>query len=152
MKEYLKKSWYFWIWIIFEILGQKLIGRNSSLYPFFTAGVIAIFELYILLKLPYSERLWIYEGNANDPKCIYVRWMGLIPILASSYFFRTTGLGFVIYPTILERCIFYFIGTELYKNKVKTDLRNSGKAIAIITIIILGIIVYYGYIISRDFK
>lgn len=73
-------------------------------------------------------------------------------MLALSYFFRTTGLGFVLYPTILERCIFYFLGTESYKNEVKTDLSNSGKAIAVITIIVLGIIVYYGYIIFKDFN
>ncbi len=79
---------FFLVWLVLEILGQKLIGGNSSIYPFFTVGVVAIFELYILLKLPYFKKLLIYEESTNNPKYTQMRWAGLVPILALTYFSR----------------------------------------------------------------
>ena len=79
---------FFLVWLVLEILGQKLIGGNSSIYSFFAAGAAAVFELYILLKLPYFEKLLIYEESANNSKYTQIRWAGLVPILALTYFSR----------------------------------------------------------------
>ena len=59
MKEHWRRAWFVWVWLILEILGQKLIGGNSPIYSLFTAGIVAIFELYILLKFPHFEKLLI---------------------------------------------------------------------------------------------
>ena len=142
MNEYWRKSWYFWVGIIFEILGQKLIGRETSVYPFFTAGVVAVFELYILLKLTYSENLWLYEESANNPKCIKIRWIGLLPILAWSYFTRMTAWYFFIYFPLTETVTLYFAGTEETKNKIRADILDNAKGIAIMLIIIGGVVLY----------
>lgn len=108
--------WYFWACFMFGIFGKKLIGADSSIYPFFMMGVVAIFELYILLKFPYSEKLWIYEESENKPK--YIRWIGLIPILAISYFCRTTILYVLIYCPLTEVAVIYFTGTKEEKSKL----------------------------------
>lgn len=79
-------------------------------------GIVAIFELYILLKFPYYEKLWLYEESANKSK--YIRWIGLIPILAISYFYRTTILYVLIYCPLIEAVVIYFTGTKEEKNKI----------------------------------
>lgn len=109
--------WYFWACLMFGIFGKKLISTDSSIYPFFMMGIVAIFELYILLKFPYSEKLWLYKESANKPKCI--RWIGLIPILATSYCYRTTILYVLIYCPLTENAVIYFTGTKEEKNKVR---------------------------------
>ena len=149
MKDYLQKSWRFWVWIILEILGYKLIGRETSIYPFFTMGIVAIFELYILLKLPYSEKLWIYEESANNSKCVIARRCGFIPILALSYFSRTTLWYFIFYYATLEGAVFYFAGTEEERNKVRADIFDKMKGIIIGAIVLTAILVSYAYMHSK---
>jgi len=143
MKDYLKKSWYVWIWLVFDIFGPMLMGLYSPVYPFFTAGVVAIFELYILLKLPYSEKLLVYEKNANNPMYIKIRWAGLIPILAVSYFSRTLMWYFLFYYPLTEMFILYFFGTEEEKNKARADIFNNIKGIMIAVIVLIVILVPY---------
>ena len=152
MKEYLRKSWHFWVCGILEILGQKLIGRNSSIYPFFTMGVVAIFELYILLKLPYSEKLWIHEESADNPKCTQIRWIGLIPILAVSFFSRTTLWYFIAYYETLERAVLYFAGTEEEKEKARKDVSDKITTAIIIAAVFIGVLIYYAHTISTEIK
>ncbi|MBO4405258.1 MAG: hypothetical protein J5821_00840 [Alphaproteobacteria bacterium] len=108
--------WYFWVCLMFGLFGKKLISTDSSIYPFFMMGVVAIFELYILLKLPYSEKLWIYEESENKPK--YIRWIGLIPILAVSYIYKTTVLYVLIYCPLTEAAVIYSTGTKEEKSKL----------------------------------
>ena len=108
--------WYFWACFMFGLFGKKLISPDSSIYPFFMMGVVAIFELYILLKLPYYEKLWMYEASTNKPK--FIRWIGLIPILAISYIYRTTILYVLVYCPLTEAAIIYFTGTKEEKNKL----------------------------------
>ncbi len=97
--------WYFWACLVFEMLGRKSISMDSSIYPFFVMGLVAIFELYILLKLPYAEKLRIHEENEDNPKCRQIRWIGLIPILAISYIYRTTILYVLIYCPLTEASV-----------------------------------------------
>jgi len=151
MKDHLQKSWHFWVWIILEILGQKLIGRDSAIYPFFTTGVVAIFELYILFKLPYSEKLWIYEESANNSKCIVARWCGLVPILALSYFSRTMVWYFIAYYETLERVILRFAGTEEEKEKARKDITDKVTTAIIIAIVFIGVVAYYAYTLRLKF-
>jgi len=151
MKDHLQKSWHFWVWIILEILGQKLIGRDSTIYPFFTMGVVAIFELYILFKLPYSEKLWIYEESANNPKCMQVRWIGLLPILALSYFSRTMVWYFIAYYETLERAVLRFAGTEEEKEKARKDITDKVTTAIIIAIVFIGVVAYYAYTLRLKF-
>jgi hypothetical protein len=153
MKEYLQKSvkkwwgesWYLWIGIILEVLGQKLIGREAPIYPFFTTGVVAVFELYVLLKLPYSENLWLYEESPNNPKCTQIRWIGLIPILAVSYFTRTPLWYFWFYISLSETITLFFAGTEETKNKMRADGFRNVRSSIITVIIIAVILTAYAY-------
>ena len=140
MKEHWRR-WYVWIWLILEILGQKLIGRDS--YPFFTMGVVAVFELYILLKLPYSEKLLVYEESSNNPMYIKIRWAGLIPILALTYFSRTLIWYFLFYYPLTEMAVSCFFGTEEEKNKARADIFSNMKGIGIAVIILIAILVPY---------
>lgn len=139
MKDRWRKSWFFWVWLVLEILRHKLIGENSPIYPFFTAGVVAIFELYILLKLPYFEKLLVYEESANNPKYMQIRWAGLIPILALTYFSRALVWYFVFY----QMAVSYFFGTEDEKNKARADILDNTKGIAIAVIVLIAILVPY---------
>ncbi|MBO7536805.1 MAG: hypothetical protein J6T29_00505 [Alphaproteobacteria bacterium] len=143
MKDRWKKSWYVWIWLVLEILGKRLIGGNSPIYPFFTAGVVAIFEIYILLKLPYFEKLLVYEESANNPKYTQIRWIGLIPILALTCFSRTLMWYFVFYYPLTEMAVLYFFGTEEEKNKVRADIFVDMKGLAIVVIVLIAILVPY---------
>ena len=143
MSERWRKSWYIWAWVVFEILGRKLIGDNSPVYPFFTMGVVAIFELYILFRFPYSEKLWIHEESADNPKCTQIRWIGLIPILAWSYFSRITAWYFIVYFPLTEIVTLYFAGTEEEKNKVRADVSEDLKGTGIMVIIVAAILVPY---------
>ncbi len=143
MKDRWKKSWYVWIWLVLEILGKRLIGGNSSIYPFFAAGVVAVFELYILLKLPYFEKLLVYEESANNPKYTQIRWIGLIPILALTCFSRTLMWYFVFYYPLTEMAVLYFFGTEEEKNKVRADIFVDMKGLAIVVIVLIAILVPY---------
>lgn len=149
MKERWRRSWYVWAWIVFEILGKKLIGDNSPVYPFFTTGVVAAFELYILLKFPCFEKLWLYEESSNNPKCTQIRWIGLLPILVASCFTRTTLWYFWIYFPLTETATLYLAGTEEEKNKVRADVFRNVKTIAVITAILIGVLVFYGYTLSK---
>ena len=108
--------WYFWACYMFGIFGKMLINPDSEIYPFFVTGLVAIFELYLLLKLPYYEKLWMYEESANKPK--FIRWIGLIPILAISYIYKTTILYVLVYCPLTEATIIYFTGTKEEKNKL----------------------------------
>ena len=149
MGDRLRKSWCVCVCIILEIIGLKTIGWNSSIYPFFVMGVVAIFELYILLKLPYSEKLWYYEENSDNPKCIQIRRIGFVPILVMSYLLRTTLLYAFFYPLLLEAATLYFAGTDESKNKIRADVLDNAKALAVVTAFFIGILAYYGYIISK---
>jgi len=111
----------FWTILLFETRVRRLMGTDSSIYPFLAMGIVAIFELYILLKLPYSEKLWHYEAT-NNPKCTQIRWIGLIPILAMSYCCRTTILYFLVYCPLTEAAVIYFTGTKEEKNKLYVRL------------------------------
>lgn len=145
MKKWWRESWYFWIGIILEVLGQKLIGRESPIYPFFTTGVVAVFELYILMKLPYSENLWLYEESANNPNCTQVRWIGLLPILAVSYFARTTLWYFWFYISLSETFTLFFAGTEETKNKIRENGFRNVRSSIIAVIVIAVILTAYVY-------
>ena len=150
MGDRLRKSWCVWACIILEIVGAKIIGGNSSIYPFFTMGIVAIFELYILLKLPYSEKLWLYDESPNNPKCTQIRWIGLIPILAISYFLRTTLLYAFFYSMLLEAPTLYFSGTEESKNKVRADVLDNVKALAIVAIGFVGVLIFFRYMMHKS--
>ena len=152
MSERWRKSWYIWAWVVFEILGRKLIGDNSPVYPFFTMGVVAIFELYILFRFPYSEKLWIYEESADNPKCTQVRWIGLIPILTVSFFSRTTLWYFIVYYEILERAVLYFAGTGEEKEKARKDVSDKITTAIIIAAVFIGVLIYYAHTISTEIK
>ena len=143
MKEHWRRAWFVWVWLILEILGQQLIGGNSPIYSLFTAGIVAIFELYILLKFPHFEKLLIYEKSANNPKYMQIRWMGLIPILAVSYFSRTSMWYFPIYHPLTEMAALYFFGTEEEKNKARADIFDNIEGIAIAVIVLIVILVPY---------
>lgn len=121
--------WYFWACFMFGIFGKKLISTDSSIYPFFMMGVVAIFELYILLKFPYSEKLWLYEESANKPKCI--RWIGLIPILTMSYIYKTTILYVLIYCPLTENAVIYFTGTKEEREKILARIKIKLKDFAL---------------------
>ncbi|MBO6055433.1 MAG: hypothetical protein J6P84_00420 [Alphaproteobacteria bacterium] len=136
-------NWYLWIWIVFDIFGPMMMGLYSPIYPFFAAGVVAIFELYILLKLPYFEKLLVYEESANNPKYTQIRWIGLIPILALTYFSRTLMWYFVFYYPLTEMAVSYFFGTEEEKNKARADIFSHMKGIGIAVIILIVILVPY---------
>jgi len=113
---------YFWMIFLFETRVRNLMRTDSAIYPFLAMGIVAIFELYILLKLPYSKSFWFYEASANNPKCTQkcsqIRWIGLIPILAVSYYYRTTILYFLIYCPLTEAVVIYFAGTKKEKDKL----------------------------------
>ncbi|MCR4624187.1 MAG: hypothetical protein K5780_06155 [Alphaproteobacteria bacterium] len=133
--------WYFWACFMFEIFGKKLISTDSSICPFFMMGVVTIFELYILLKFPYSEKLWLYEASAKNPKCTQTRWIGLIPILAISYFCRTTILYVLIYCPLTEAAVIYFTGTKEEKNKLSARFAPLLQGIAgflLVLIFVMG--------------
>lgn len=108
--------------LLFETRVRRLIGTDSSIYPLLATGIVAIFELYILLKLPRFENFWLCEASANNPKCTQkcsqIRWIGLIPILAVSYYYRTTILYFLIYCPLTEAVVIYFAGTKEEKDKL----------------------------------
>ena len=125
--------WYFWACFMFGIFGKKLINTDSPIYPFFMMGLVAIFELYILFKFPYSEKLWIYEESENKPKCI--RWIGLIPILAISYIYKTTILYVLIYCPLTEVAIIYIAETNSEREKILARIKTKLKdlALALIT-------------------
>ena len=133
------RNWYLWIWLVFDIFGPMMMGLYSSIYPFFAAGVVAIFEIYILLKLPYFEKLLVYEESANNPKYMQIRWAGLIPILALTYFSRALVWYFVFY----QMAVSYFFGTEDEKNKARADIFSHMKGIGIAVIILIVILVPY---------
>ena len=137
------RNWYFWIWLILEILGYKLVRGNSSIYPFFAAGIFATFELYILLKLPYFEKLLVYEESANNPKYTQIRRIGLIPILVLTYFAHTLIWYFLFYHPLTEMATLYFFGTEEEKNKVRADFFDQMKGLAIAVIVLIAILVPY---------
>jgi len=142
MSDRLRKCWCVWACLILEFIGAAIIGKNQLVYSFFVTGVVAVFELYILLKLPYFEKLWLYEESVNNPKCIKIRWIGLVPVLAISYFFRTTLLYAFFYSTLIEAPTLYFAGTEEIKNKIRADILENAKGIAIMLIIIGGVVLY----------
>ncbi|MBO7642224.1 MAG: hypothetical protein J6S86_03625 [Alphaproteobacteria bacterium] len=136
-------NWYLWVWIVFDIFGSMMMGLYSSIYPFFAAGVVAVFELYILLKLPYFEELLINEESANNSKYTQIRWAGLIPILALTCFSRTLMWYFVFYYPLTEMAVSYFFGTEDEKNKARADIFGHMKGLAIAVIVLIAILVPY---------
>lgn len=142
MGDRLRKSWCVWACLILEFIGAAIIGKNPVVYSFFVMGVVAVFELYILLKLPYSDKLWLYEESVNNPKCIKIRWIGLVPILAISYFLRTALLYAFFYSILIEAPTLYFAGTEETKNKIRADVLENAKGIAIMILIIGGVVLY----------
>lgn len=145
MIERWRRSWYFWVGIIWEVFGQEQIGRDSSVFLLITIGIIAVLELYILLKLPYSEKLWLYEESSNNPKCSQTRWIGLLPILVWSYFTRTTLWYFWIYFPLTETATLYLAGTEEEKNKVRADVFRNVKSATTVVIIVAIILIAYAY-------
>lgn len=74
---------------------------------------------------------------------IKIRWAGLIPILAVSYFSRTLMWYFLFYYPLTEMFILYFFGTEDEKNRASADIFNNIKGIMIAVIVLIVILVPY---------